>query len=258
MTDADMKNDFKQFKGIDPHFVFMSKVVKPVETPLSSTKSVSTSEEKITDKLTYLTPPSEVDMSLKFNTRQVHMYTLKLLNYITNNQSLRELCMSDPESLLTVFEKSSNMKLIHTMLKQSQSSLNDLDNGSSNGMVTNLIPVTDEVSASENEENENEENENEENENEDSSDALTTNSIEQQLISQITTMFSGSGFNPTFITSAHGSTPSFALSGPILSDEDRENIKRLADMGFSESNAQHAYLISGKNLDVALTILLSE
>jgi hypothetical protein len=274
MTDDDMTNDFKQFKGIDPHFVFMSKISKPVVT--QSIKSDDTE----TTKLTYLTPPSEVDMTLKFDTRQVHMYTLKLLNYIATNPTLRNLCMANPDALLTVFEKSSNMKLIYQMLKQSQSSLDDLDNGSSNGTVVNLVHVTDDVSASDIEVT----NETGEiNDNEDSIDSLdSTNSqlyrgtMEEQILNQLSTMLNGSGFTTTYMTSVLAPmttvlapmtsvlapmttelAPMTTELAPILSDDDRVNIKKIVDMGFSESSAEHAYIISGKNVDHALNILLS-
>lgn len=186
LTDADMKNDFKQFKGVNPEFVFMTKIVKSVvKEDKVTTKHVE--DKKSTEKLTYLTPPPEVDMSLKFDTRQVHMYTLKLLNYITKNPTLRTLCMTSPDGLLSVFEKSSNMNLIHTLLRQSQTSLDELDNGSTNGKVTSFVPIAHEtetaISESETEETE------------DNEDLESTDTIEQQLVNQLTSLFSGTGFN---------------------------------------------------------------
>lgn len=46
--------------------------------------------------------------------------------------------------------------------------------------------------------------------------------------------------------------------GPTLSEEDKDNIQKIVDMGFSEQQAKRAYLISGKNVDVALTVLLTD
>lgn len=263
LTDADMKNDFKQFKGVNPEFVFMTKVVKPVvKEDKVTTKHVE--DKKSTEKLTYLTPPSEVDMSLKFDTRQVHMYTLKLLNYVAKNPTLRTLCMTSPDTLLSVFEKSSNMKLIHTLLKESQTSLDELDSGYADGKVTSFVPVAHEAETtlSESETEETENTETEETEDFESTDTLTTSTLEQQLVNQITSLFSGSGFTPTFITGGHSMIPQIPAvgtgGGPVLSEEDKDNIQKIVDMGFSEQQAKRAYLISGKNVDVALTVLLTD